>query len=255
MFFGGEVGGVSASARFGPVRSWMDLGRASYIGIMKTMQAIDQFRAAQAIVALPDLVSTLSPMPPKAIEKKMLAHPSNRVFMLLNVLSPEECDLFIRVTEGQGFEAAPITTGRGFAMIPEVRNNGRVMVDDPLRAAWLWGRVWRHVDEHYGSFSAVGLNERFRYYRYAPGEYFKWHGDGAYIRSERERSMYSFLIYLNEDCEGGTTDFRGGLRVKPVRGAALVFEHGLIHQGAEVISGRKYVMRTDVMYRGTQEEI
>lgn len=216
---------------------------------MKTMQAFQSVQAAQAIVS-PALLEDFPNAPPQhPIQRRSLGHPSGRVFLLSNVLSPEECDYFIRRTEGHGFEAAPVTTGRGFAMIPEVRNNGRVMIDEPVRAAWLWGRVWRYLDEHYGSFRAVGLNERFRYYRYTPGEYFRWHGDGAYVRSESERSLYTFLIYLNDDCTGGTTDFRGGLRVAPARGAALVFEHGLIHQGAEVIAGKKYVMRTDIMYR------
>ena len=31
---------------------------------------------------------------------------------------------------------------------------------------------------------------------------------------------------------------------------ALCFVHYLLHEGAEVQSGRKYVMRTDVMYSG-----
>jgi hypothetical protein len=30
---------------------------------------------------------------------------------------------------------------------------------------------------------------------------------------------------------------------------ALVFEHPVRHQGAPVTAGRKYVLRTDVMYR------
>ena len=31
-------------------------------------------------------------------------------------------------------------------------------------------------------------------------------------------------------------------------GTALVFEHGLIHEGGEVTEGVKYVLRSDVMY-------
>jgi prolyl 4-hydroxylase len=30
---------------------------------------------------------------------------------------------------------------------------------------------------------------------------------------------------------------------------ALVFDHQQVHEGAAVESGRKYVLRTDVMYR------
>jgi hypothetical protein len=36
--------------------------------------------------------------------------------------------------------------------------------------------------------------------------------------------------------------------VRPVRGTALVFRHRLLHEGAPVLTGRKYVLRTDVMY-------
>jgi hypothetical protein len=57
------------------------------------------------------------------------------------------------------------------------------------------------------------------------------------------------MVYLNDDFEGGTTDFRDGDVIAPKRGMALLFEHRLIHQGAPVTRGKKYVMRTDVMYR------
>lgn len=33
-----------------------------------------------------------------------------------------------------------------------------------------------------------------------------------------------------------------------LRGTALLFEHQQVHEGAVVRSGRKYVLRTDVMY-------
>jgi hypothetical protein len=61
------------------------------------------------------------------------------------------------------------------------------------------------------------------------------------------------MFYLNEDCEGGTTDFMfvadDELHVVPQTGMGLVFSHPLYHRGAPVISGKKYVLRTDVMYR------
>jgi hypothetical protein len=36
--------------------------------------------------------------------------------------------------------------------------------------------------------------------------------------------------------------------VVPRTGHALIFEHGLRHQGAEVSRGIKYVLRSDVMF-------
>lgn len=94
----------------------------------------------------------------------------------------------------------------------------------------------------------MGLNERLRFYRYTEGQQFRWHFDGSYRRSERERSMLSLLIYLNEGCLGGETEFATGISVEPRTGMALAFVHRVEHRGAPVLEGIKYVLRTDVMY-------
>ena len=38
------------------------------------------------------------------------------------------------------------------------------------------------------------------------------------------------------------------MTVQPESGMALVFVHQQLHEGASVLNGRKYVLRTDVMY-------
>lgn len=168
------------------------------------------------------------------------------------LFTTSECDELMRFAERVGFDAAPVTTGRGFVMMPDVRNNTRVMLDDLPRARALWERIAPFAPEERGRGRAVGLNERFRFYRYAPGEFFRWHRDGAFVRDERERSLMTALVYLNGDCEGGSTDFDLGdeeIRVVPEQGMVLLFDHRMRHQGAPVTRGRKYVLRTDVMYR------
>ena len=93
-----------------------------------------------------------------------------------------------------------------------------------------------------------GLNERFRYYRYTRGQRFAWHHDGYFERSNGERSLLSFLIYLNEGYEGGATKFEW-THVRGKTGMGLLFPHGLVHEGSPVLGeGVKYVIRTDVMY-------
>jgi hypothetical protein len=57
------------------------------------------------------------------------------------------------------------------------------------------------------------------------------------------------MVYLNDDFEGGETRFQR-VTIRPMVGMALCFVHHLVHEGAEVLCGRKYVMRTDVMYSG-----
>ena len=93
----------------------------------------------------------------------------------------------------------------------------------------------------------IGLNERFRFYRYDPGEQFAPHTDGCFRRDNGEESLLTFMIYLNEGCEGGETNF-GEVRIVPKTGMTLIFDHYLLHEGAAVVSGRKYVLRSDVMY-------
>lgn len=169
------------------------------------------------------------------------------VYTIPEVLTPEECDACIAETDAGGYAAAPITTVNGPELMPDVRNNSRYMVDDPDRAARLWTRVSASVPPMFRGCQAVGLNERFRFYRYDVGEYFAPHLDGYFERDNGQRSQLTFMIYLNDNYEGGETAFRYS-RIKPQRGMALVFNHELLHEGAPVKKGRKYVLRSDVMF-------
>ncbi len=170
------------------------------------------------------------------------------IFTLAHVLEPAECDALIASTEVSGYEDAPITTPWGFQMRPDIRNNTRVMLDDPGRAAALWERLRAWIPSRDGAWRAVGLNERFRFYRYEAGQYFDWHGDGVFRRNDLEQSRLTLMIYLNDTFQGGETQFDAHT-VVPKCGSALIFEHRLLHRGAMVTEGVKYVMRSDVMYR------
>ena len=169
------------------------------------------------------------------------------VYGIRELLTPAECQALIEFTKAHGYGAAPITTARGFEMRPDIRNNARVIVDDVERAEALWQRSRDEIPGFCKGRQVVGLNERFRFYRYDPGERFAPHRDGAFRRDNGETSLLTFLVYLNEGFEGGETVVEG-LPVVPKTGMALIFEHPLIHEGAAVTRGRKYVLRTDVMY-------
>ncbi len=169
-------------------------------------------------------------------------------FSLTEFMSPEECSAFIELGETLGFDDAPISTASAQVLMSEVRNNSRAMVDDPDLAYDLWRRIKEYVPQEIGGWRPIGLNERFRFYRYDQHQIFRWHRDGRFARNDREGSRYTLMVYLNDDFEGGFTDFRS-FKVYPVQGMALCFLHPLLHEGATVTSGRKYVLRTDVMYR------
>lgn len=167
------------------------------------------------------------------------------------LLSPTECAALIDRIEAAGPTAAPITTHRGFEMRPDIRNNTRVMFDDVALATRLFERVRPHVPARLeGEWELCGANERLRCYRYAAGEYFAPHFDGAFHRNADERSLLTFMVYLNECTAGGHTGFIDlEHSVQPTTGAGLVFNHHLLHEGAEVKAGLKYAVRSDLMYR------
>lgn len=102
--------------------------------------------------------------------------------------------------------------------------------------------------ERFASSRVLGFHEMFRFYKYEPGQRFKSHIDGSNVRNEEEASYFTFMIYLNDDFEGGHTSFRYH-NVTPRKGTALVFYHGMKDTGEEIITGTKYVLRTDVMYK------
>lgn len=183
------------------------------------------------------------------------------VFVVDDFLTPEECEEYIALSEDLGYEDALVSSPQGLVLRKDVRNNERVMFEGPDIAARLWRRAQDFVPVEFDGRSAVGVNELFRFYRYDPGQSFNWHQDFPFERDNGEKSFLTFMIYLNEDCEGGETSFEDSysdesfddFQVKPRRGMALFFEHPVHHKGEPVRSGRKYVLRTDVMY--SSEEI
>ncbi|MNE51105.1 hypothetical protein D3C80_1457160 [compost metagenome] len=129
---------------------------------------------------------------------------------------------------------------------------------------------------------ACGVNERFRFYKYTSGQYFKPHYDGCFARKTvydeqlnanvQERSYLTLMFYLSDVQRGGETFFyhdswsrrmrnndtrdENGescrFAVKPKKGTALLFVHSQLHAGADMpmdSTETKYVMRSDVMFR------
>jgi prolyl 4-hydroxylase len=180
----------------------------------------------------------------------------DRVFVIHDFLSRAECAGLIGLSEGLGWEVGTL----GDEVVEQVRNNERVLFDQPVLAAELFDRARQFLPVALDGRSVVGFNERWRFYRYVAGQAFKPHRDGAYVRiGTGEESRLTFMVYLNEGATGGETRFfigmedafqrRPYLSVTPKEGMALVFLHRVWHEGAVVEGGQKYVLRTDVMYR------
>jgi hypothetical protein len=177
----------------------------------------------------------------------MLTTVAPGIYTIANILTPEECQEYVDWSEAHGYETAPVSLAAGAVVRPDIRNNARVMVDDPVRTDDLWSRLSAHLPPVLAGRRVVGLNERLRFYRYGPGERFAPHTDGCYRRANGDESLLTLMIYLNGGARGGETRF-GNAAITPQAGLALIFDHYLLHEGARVLEGRKYVLRSDVMY-------
>lgn len=184
------------------------------------------------------------------------------VFVVDRFLTLQECQQYIEFSEDCGYEDALLSSPQGQVLRKDIRNNQRVMLKNEHIASQLWRRAQDFVPTEFDGRAAVGVNELLRFYRYDPGQSFEWHQDFSYQRDNGEESFYTFLIYLNEDCEGGETSFEDSyseesfdeFQVTPKQGMALFFEHPIHHKGEPVRAGRKYVLRTDVMYASAELE-
>lgn len=204
-------------------------------------------------------------------------------YQLLNVLSAAECQQLIELSEGLGYlQDAAVSLPR------HVRHNDNVVwITDETTDALIWQRVASLAAQQLENFDGkkpLGLNARFRFYRYAKGDYFSNHTDGAWPGSrvidgqlianayDDRYSQMSFLIYLNDDFEGGATRFfvrpnQSSSRessmgdqvtevdVRTPAGAVLCFPHGLhplhcVHSSIPITRGTKYIIRTDMLFEG-----
>ena len=172
------------------------------------------------------------------------------VFTIENFLSAQECARFILLGDEMGYVASEVNFATGSRRAEDIRNNDRVMLDDAVLANDLFERARTMLPSDVSGWQLAGFDERLRFYRYAPGQYFKWHRDGSVAKGPNEESRLTFMIFLNDAFDGGATEFRTEV-VTPKTGMALVFPHRVTHQGAELLSGAKYVLRTDVMYKNT----
>ncbi len=119
------------------------------------------------------------------------------------------------------------------------------------------------------------VNEVFRVAKTDAGGHFAPHRDSGFLETEDVRSVFTLLVYLNAAYIGGHTDFLDEVTaanfnylssqneftlqdsdgvvsrvidLEPVTGLGVLFDHSLLHTGRSVVSGSKYVLRTDVLF-------
>ena len=184
----------------------------------------------------------------------------------------------IRATEDAGYTAdAPVSLPHSFRHMMNLN-----WIVDPSIEEGIFERVRDALPEyarHVGDSEAraLGINARFRCYRYSAGDFFKPHTDGSWPGSRAvdselvvdyfgdRWSQFTFLMLLSDEYEGGATIFHdlrsphGSAETVAVRtpaGGALCFPHGghpqhRRHAGELVTGGLKYMIRSEILYKRT----
>lgn len=178
-------------------------------------------------------------------------------FTLENVLSPVECKRLIDAAENVGYGIAGLGSIGSQGAHTQFRDSARLIVDDVGLAQQLFSRLRPFLPTVREGRRILGLNEQLKFLRYHPGQKFVAHFDGAFCRPNTPNmTKLTVQFYLSHgQVEGGTTNFIGEhaervVRCTPDAGRALVFQHSILHEGAEVKEGVKYTIRTDVEYGG-----
>eukprot|EP00005_Dracoamoeba_jomungandri_P007958 CAMPEP_0174264826 /NCGR_PEP_ID=MMETSP0439-20130205/24139_1 /TAXON_ID=0 /ORGANISM="Stereomyxa ramosa, Strain Chinc5" /LENGTH=204 /DNA_ID=CAMNT_0015350945 /DNA_START=76 /DNA_END=687 /DNA_ORIENTATION=+ len=167
-------------------------------------------------------------------------------FKLYNLLSREECEELIEETEKRGYndrthpnyqntyiDSKEMQNRTNTRHVWEMDKEFCSKISQKIypfvpKTIQLGERTWNVCDE----FNC--FNNMCRFYKYEAEQMFGMHKDNAYTRGNGERSNLSFLIYLNDDFEGGETTFFkwvestqefADIPVSPVQGMALAFHH------------------------------
>ncbi|KAH7099086.1 hypothetical protein BKA62DRAFT_325392 [Auriculariales sp. MPI-PUGE-AT-0066] len=216
----------------------------------------------------------LSPVPSSGLELQQLAAPG--LALVPNILNARDCAQIISLFSNPTVPVLqpPCPPGKDEA----ARTNWRWSGTDPAFANLLWRRftsdsdgesILRQLDGPVGT-TARAMNQNIRVYRYEKGQSFgKHYDDSVFVGGLR--SEWTLLIYLTgveDGVQGGETIFYPEARVlskrdaagktattvvpiAPVRGTALLHRHGrecALHEGAEVLKGIKWVLRSDVLF-------
>ncbi|CAM9212407.1 unnamed protein product [Chrysoparadoxa australica] len=224
---------------------------------------------------------------------------------LHGVLSKEECEAFIEMSETMGYTDFDQDKNTHGALSWIMRHKGGLLEEIFERCRpFLPGEVVsRDPERNPAPEKLIGLNARLRFYRYQPNacDIFRPHRDDSFpgqgldstgkaflwdVFEDERASCLTWLLYLNDDFEGGHTTFfpdgGGAIKVKPVQGSVLVFPQSRtlgdvqkgdealyeahfmrapLHEGSQVTDLRdgsarpKYVVRSDVLYKPAQAAV
>jgi len=169
------------------------------------------------------------------------------------LLNHTECDSIIELANSIGLTQSTVTSNDGYTnkVLSSHRTNYNLNL--PYGKYDIIDDVYRHIAK---IISLPVENIEMEINRYSDGQYFMAHYD--YLTSEwivdtGGQRLYSCVVYLNDDFEGGETHFANlGKTIKPIKGNAVLWKNCLydsdqldltsLHESLPIISGTKWAL-------------
>eukprot|EP01041_Mallomonas_annulata_P002080 gene2080-4061_t len=204
--------------------------------------------------------------PEKVTEMKAPA----AVFTTNRLLSPEECDEWIKRAEIVTFDESDFIFRTGKNRYDRMATGGRrhsstMLVEDPIFAQKMSNIIREQIQVPQtlnDGRKFIGLQNRFLVSRYNESQYFAPHFDGCMtaedpVTGQLMQSIFTVVLYLSDDFSGGATHYLPGLGSEVGDHVAVQCPkgYGVVHRGVtvmhsagEVLQGTKYVMQFGLMY-------
>ena len=192
----------------------------------------------------------------------LISEPVNNAYNLYlslinNVFSDEECSNLIIYSESIGYVQASsyIDKYKKEHFFLEIRKSLRCVIDSIDFSKILYKRIAHIIPNNYNDMKFCEINPRFRFLKYNDGDFFAKHTDEHYKNDKNEISLITLLIYINDDYEGGNTKFliddknENDISITPKIGLICLMDQNILHEVPKLISGIKYVIRTELMYK------
>lgn len=180
-----------------------------------------------------------------------------RCFTFSNLLSQEERLHLISVARPFVRPSQVLMRATGERKIHPARRSANARLVDPLRDLVIW-----NIEQRLARYAMLPApnGEPITILRYGPGDEYRPHADyyhpdddGAHVGlGQGGQRIATFLVYLNDVDDGGSTDFPdAGLSVPPRPGTGLLFFNCLpdgapdplsLHAGTPVRSGEKWLL-------------
>lgn len=181
--------------------------------------------------------------------------PGFSVYIYDNFVSPEDCDRIIEIASKKGLVESTIVKENGVpAVDTDIRMSKQTWLEDHQHPAVK--RLSQKTAELTGF--PMSHQEFLQVVEYSPDGYYRPHFDASfdttivpYTHKGCGPRIYTLLVFLNDDFEGGETEFPFlSVKVEPKKGRAILFRNTCpnnivipesFHGGRDVRNGSKWI--------------